>query len=163
MSACLPTGNWIFLQPRLRLRRTVARLMTWGGIAALGALSAAQVLGAFTSGNADSTLRRISSESAMERAQVAVSGVTVEREHEFVTVTGEARNASAWSLSQVEVMVELFDGQRNLLRVESALLEAPSLRPGEESPFRVQLADAAGATSYRIRFRHLLGAMIPAR
>ena len=66
-------------------------------------------------------------------------------------------------MQDVEAVVELLNGNGKLLNVESALVETSSIAAGEESPFSVHLRDASGATSYRVRFRTLLGPSLSQR
>ena len=85
------------------------------------------------------------------------------REYGFVRVVGTARNLGKRPLGDTEAVVELLDRAGRLLNVESALLEMPSIIPGDESPFSVHLRDASGAASYRVRFRTLLGPSLSTR
>lgn len=78
----------------------------------------------------------------------------------YATVTGEARNLSRLSLTNVEAVVELLDRNGSIIGVESALIGLKELGPSDSTPFSVTLRDAAGATSYRIRFRTLMGRSI---
>ena len=98
-----------------------------------------------------------------EAAQLGVRGVSLERHDGFLIASGEAFNRTEKPLRNAEAVLELFDAQGKLLKVESGLLELTTLRSGEESPFRLETADVSGVASYRLRFRHLMGAALPAR
>jgi hypothetical protein len=95
--------------------------------------------------------------------QIAVRSAQADRQQGYVTIIGEAVNISGKTLSSLEVIAETFDEQGKLLGVETALLELPSLRPGESSPFRIQIKEMTPFASYRLRFRHILGASVPAK
>lgn len=95
--------------------------------------------------------------------QIVVRSAQADRQQGYVTVLGEAVNISGKRLASLEAIVETFDEQGRLRGVESALLELPSLRPGESSPFRIHIRETTPLASYRLRFRHLLGATVPAR
>jgi hypothetical protein len=94
--------------------------------------------------------------------QIAVRSAQADRQQGYVTITGEAVNISGRRLSLLEAIAETFDKQGQLRGVETALLELPSLRPGESSPFRIHIRETAPLGSYRLRFRRLLGATVPA-
>ncbi len=95
--------------------------------------------------------------------QIAVRCAQAHRQQGYVTVLGEAENISGKTLSSLEAIAETFDEQGRLRGVETALLELLSLRPGESSPFRIHIRETTPFASYRLRFRHLLGATVPAK
>ena len=92
-----------------------------------------------------------------------VNSINVDRARGYTTVMGEVRNASGKKLNNVEAVVEYFDADHHLLKVETALLEIASIDPDEEAPFSVQTPDISGIAAYRVRFRHLLGDGISAK
>jgi hypothetical protein len=100
---------------------------------------------------------------AAKNAVLEVRANHAAREYGYVTVTGEAANLSDRAVKNVEAVVEFFDRDRKLLKVETALLSLPTALPGEETPFTVQTRDLPGMSAYRVRFRHLLGETIPSR
>lgn len=161
MSACIPTGNQIGGRPAAWLNRNTLR-HTWPIVAAIAAMIFTVFLGA--QNRADSRLVRMASPSAGQAGQqpvLAASQLRVEREQGYVTLSGMASNLTRKPLKNVEAMVEFFDKSGSLVKSESALIDLPSLRGGEDSPFTVQARDAAGIAAYRVRFRELLGASIP--
>jgi len=86
---------------------------------------------------------------------------SVEQRYGYVTVYGDVENHTNKTLRNVEAVVELLDSQRHVVGVDSAVTEIAALRPGEESPFRVQSLQPNGVAAYRVRFRQLLGPSIP--
>lgn len=95
--------------------------------------------------------------------QIVVRSAQAYRQQGYVTVLGEAENISGKTLSSLEAIAETFDEQGRLCGVETALLELPLLRPGESSPLRIHIRETTPFASYRLRFRHLLGATLPAK
>ena len=84
-----------------------------------------------------------------------------ERRLGYLTVVGTVANRSGKRLRNVEAVVEYFDSAGKLVRLDSGLIELPVIAPSSESPFEVHSRDSAGITSYRIRFRTLLGSGLP--
>jgi hypothetical protein len=73
----------------------------------------------------------------------------------FVTVTGVVVNRSSDSQSHIEAIVDLLDGKRKTLSSQSAMIQRESVAPGQQSSFRLEMADNPSAAAYRIRFRKL--------
>ena len=96
-----------------------------------------------------------------DKAVVALKSTRAERRLGFITLTGTMVNQGDNSLRNVEAVVEYFDTARNLVRVDSALIEVPNLMSAGESGFEVHSRDSAEIKSYRVRFRSLLGGSIP--
>lgn len=80
----------------------------------------------------------------------------------YVTVTGEARNLSQSSLTNVEAVVELLDRRGNITAVESALIGVRQLGASESTPLSIALRDPGESTSFKLRFRTLMGRSISA-
>lgn len=96
-------------------------------------------------------------------AVLAVSSPQMERRYDYVIIMGEVTNLSSRPLRHVEAVVEIFDREGCLRAMETALIAFSLLSPGEPSPFRVQCRYDGEAGSFRVRFRHLLGAPIPSQ
>jgi hypothetical protein len=161
MSACIPSREQMHSGPAAWLNSNTLRNV-WPVAAALAAMVATVYFGALNRN--DSGLTRIASASAIQTHQqpvIRASQFRVEREQGYLTISGMAGNLSGGSLKNVEALVEFFDKSGGLVKSESALVDLPMLRGGEESPFTVQSRDAAQIASYRIRFREMLGASIP--
>jgi len=169
MSAYLPLNEPVLADRRVRFGK-IPRGILWCGLGGAGLLATALLVPARPTNDTPTLILLPAAETGQaptvqgrkqELPALAVRGTRIEREHDFITVLGRTANISPHSLTNVEAVIELFDAAGDLRRVETALLELPSLRPGEESPFRVQTRDAPDITAYRVRFRHLLGATIP--
>jgi hypothetical protein len=83
--------------------------------------------------------------------------------YDYVTITGEVTNLSPRPLRHVKAVVEIFDSSERLRAIETALIAFSPLSAGENSPYRVQCRYNQEIGSFRVRFRHLLGAPIPTR
>jgi len=86
---------------------------------------------------------------------LAVGTPKVVRKLGFVTVTGTVVNRSSATKADVEAVVDLMDHKRNVLSTHSALVERDKMGPGEESSFRIEMADVPDASAYALRFRPL--------
>lgn len=76
------------------------------------------------------------------------------RQGDGVTVTGLVRNPTAGSqLKRVSAVVLFFDDAGMLVSSGHARLDFSVLRPGDESPFVVELLRVGPATRYRVSFR----------
>lgn len=149
--------------PRSDLLSYVRSGLLYGSLILLGALMTVGWFHLRETISAPPSLVQIKTSHNEGTAQLAAGGITVERRHGFVTVCGEVRNISPCTLEKVEAVVEFMDRAGRLQSVETALLELPTVRPGEESPFSVHALDKPSLASYRIRFRRLLGPTIPSR
>jgi hypothetical protein len=70
------------------------------------------------------------------------------------TVSGFVQNPAAGQpLSNVEVVVYLFDRTDQYLATGRAALDIPMVRPGGESPFAVRIPNGLGVNRYRVGFR----------
>lgn len=98
-----------------------------------------------------------------DSAVLEVSPSQMARRYDYVTITGQVSNLSSRPLRDVEAVVEIFDREGHLRAVETALIAFSPLSPGEQSPFRVQCRYDGEVGSFRVRFRHLLGAPIPSQ
>lgn len=100
-------------------------------------------------------------QSALEERRTALTADSVlqvragfaERQYDYLVVTGEAKNLSSKSLSHVEAIVEFFDADGRLRRVETAPVEMSGIPAEGETPFRVQTPDDPAICVYRVRFR----------
>jgi hypothetical protein len=100
-------------------------------------------------------------ERPMSHVDVLAHGMRLDREHGFLLLSGEARNATRRALPQLEAVVEFFDDRGRLTGVESALVKMGSIAAGDEAPFEVQARDEGSAASYRVRFRRTAGELVP--
>ena len=80
-----------------------------------------------------------------------------ERDGETLTVIGFVRNAGRTQDERLIAVVFAFDRAGNFLASGRAALENDRLKPGDESPFRVDIPNAAGVGRYRVTFRNDLG------
>jgi hypothetical protein len=161
VSTYIPVNANLFNKPRLWVVHHLHRLACPAALGLIALL--AGVLG-FTrfSGGASAELSALVPTGSPD-AVLEVRATHASREYDYVTVTGEAANLSARPIKNVEAVVEFFDRGGKLCKMETALLALPTALPGEETPFTVQTRDIPGMTSYRVRFRHLLGDLIPSR
>jgi hypothetical protein len=160
MSAFVPVNESVFAARRWGSFKAL-RWLPWAGAGLAVGLLAAGISGRLFAPPTAPPLVALRSAAGSTPALLAVRSTRAERQHDFVTVLGEAASVSPRSLTNIEAVVEFFDAGGRLRKVETALLELPSLRPGEESPFVVETRDEPGLSSYRVRFRHLLGSSIP--
>jgi hypothetical protein len=87
---------------------------------------------------------------------VSLIDARIERSHGYVSVIGQTRNGSQRALRGAGVLVELLDRDGHLCGVESALLEAGAVRPGQSAPYRVYMPDEGSAVSARVTFRQIV-------
>lgn len=160
MSICLPTNSTPGEAARFSLSPSNRRSLKQGLVAVVTVATLWVIL---PFGQATRSLPTLlsASQSSLTTPQLSVHGEGVQREQGYLTVLGEVTNRSTNLQQNVEAVAEFFDREGHLLKVESVLVEFPTLRAGEESPFRIQTQDAAGIESCRVRFRHLLGSTIP--
>ena len=107
---------------------------------------------------------RIATATAVSKSlapQIRSTQYRSEREQGYATITGIAANLTDKPIKNVEALVEFFDRDGSFVKSESALIDLPMLRAGEDSPFTVQARDMPSIRAYRVRFRELLGASIP--
>ena len=161
VSTSIPVNTNLFNKQRLWIVHHLHRL-AWPVVAGIciflaGALAVTRMVG-----GAAPELKALAPVAAKDAALV-VRDSRADRKYDYVTVTGEAANVSGRTLKNVEAVVEFFDQNGRLRKVETALLDLPTALPGEETPFTVQTHDEPGLASYRVRFRHLLGDAIPSR
>ncbi len=159
MSAYLPAKRTTILDVRQLLRpswKSATALLCVGAFAWTALIALPARLGA------NATLLRMRPITD-ERAEVVLNSARAERKYEYVSVAGSLANVSARDLRNVEAVVELLDGQGDVLHVESALIGAANLAPNAECSFAVTMRDAEGSAAYRVRFRTLVGSSIPSR
>ena len=161
VSTFIPVNSNLFHKQRLWVVHNVHRFV-WPAAAGLCLFLAGVLAVGRVTGGASAELR-VLMPTAAKNAVLELRGTHVDRKYDYVTVTGEAANLSTKPLKNVEAVVEFFDDAGNLLKVESALLDMPTALPGQETPFTVQVKDEPGHSSYRVRFRRLLGDVIPSR
>jgi hypothetical protein len=99
--------------------------------------------------------------SSRSKPMLAVSGVSADRRHGFVTVTGIAENLTVKPLDKLEVMAELFDRSGRLIAVETAPAEITTLAPGDQTPFTVTARETSETASFRVQVRKALGPVLP--
>ena len=158
MSAYTSAGNRnIDLSKIVRLPQSST---LWTAAAVLAMFSALWFIAA-TPAEGDRALQLVPSENSSS-PQLSVSSVRASRRYGFVSVVGEVKNVEIRSLGTVEAVVELLDQKRSVLGVESALIGTRDLAVGQSAPFTVSLRDAAGASSFRIRFRVFMGRALTA-
>lgn len=163
MSAYMPVRHRLFgVRAEGASRASLAGSWPLLAMVAVAAVVAGLVLAGRIGAASGSALTELRAPTVGSAApQLVTLPSSVERRAGYVTVVGEVESRAQTPLSNVEAQVEFFGSDGRLLRVESALIELTPLRPGEESPFRVQTPEADGMASYRVRFRHLLGSAIP--
>jgi hypothetical protein len=161
MSACIPNGKQIS-GSRLSGLNVHALRNAWPVAAAIAAMVCTVYFGA-NNRKGEGLIRLAAAPLAqsVEIPRIRASQFRVEREQGYVTVTGMASSLTQIPFKHVEALVEFFDNDGGLIKADSALIDLPVLRGGEESPFTVQTRDAPRMKSYRIRFRELLGPSIP--
>jgi hypothetical protein len=76
-----------------------------------------------------------------------------ERRDDALTVTGLVRNTSGTTPDSLTAVVFAFDRDGNYVASGRAALEFPRLAAGDESPFRVTVADVKDVGRYRVSFR----------
>jgi hypothetical protein len=76
-----------------------------------------------------------------------------EREGDALTVTGLVRNGGTGSADRLIAVVFAFDRSGNFLTSGRAPIDFLSLAPGDESPFKVSVPNAANVGRYRVSFR----------
>ena len=76
-----------------------------------------------------------------------------EREGDALTVTGLVRNGGSGSADRLIAVVFAFDRSGNFLTSGRAPIDFLSLAPGDESPFKVSVPNAANVGRYRVSFR----------
>ncbi len=161
MSAYLPYRRDPLADLRLFVR-TPARSAPVACVVAVAAAMAALLLPVRGVGSAnDIAVQR--DRTVPAHAAIAARATTVDRRYDFVTVAGQAVNLSATTLKNTEAVVEFLDRDGGLLKVETALLELPTLAPGGDSSFSVETREVPGMATCRVRFRSLLGTAIPSR
>ena len=76
-----------------------------------------------------------------------------ERAADGLMVTGLVRNTSERTPDELFAVVFAFDRDGNYVASGRAALEFPRLGPGDESPFRITIADVKDVGRYRVSFR----------
>jgi hypothetical protein len=77
-------------------------------------------------------------------------------------VTGEVRNAPGGEpLKGLAARIELFDGSGGRVAAAATALPVELLQPGDASPFKVTVPNAAGVTRYRVQFQRMDGSLVP--
>lgn len=105
------------------------------------------------------TSDRRTTEDATEPIATATSGSLelVSMRHERVadglTVTGLVRNAGGAMPDELFAVAFAFDRDGNYVASGRAALDFPRLAPGDESPFRITIADVKDVGRYRVSFR----------
>lgn len=71
-----------------------------------------------------------------------------------LTISGVVRNSrDGQSQKDMSASISLFDRQGALVSTSVVALDYPRLQPGDESPFSLTAAQAAGVARYRVSFR----------
>jgi hypothetical protein len=76
-----------------------------------------------------------------------------ERVADGLTVTGLVRNAGGATPDELFAVAFAFDRDGNYVASGRAALDFPRLAPGDESPFRITIADVKDVGRYRVSFR----------
>lgn len=76
-----------------------------------------------------------------------------ERVADGLTVTGLVRNAGGGTPDELFAVAFAFDRDGNYVASGRAALDFPRLAPGDESPFRITIADVKDVGRYRVSFR----------
>src|SRR5687768_11815558 len=82
------------------------------------------------------------------RPAVVLLDSRADRRLGYLTVVGRVANHSGKPLRNVEAVVEYFDSEKKLVRLDSGLVESPVIAPSAESPFEVHSRDSAEIASY---------------
>lgn len=78
-----------------------------------------------------------------------------------LAVTGEVRNPDGSSgVADVQAEVRVFDAAGILIATQQALVDVPSLAPGQTAPFTIAVGGAATAARYRVSFSSA-GTLLP--
>jgi hypothetical protein len=78
-----------------------------------------------------------------------------------LAVTGEVRNPDGSSrVADVQAEVRVFDAAGILIATQKALVDTPTLAPGQASPFTIAMGSAITAARYRVSFSSA-GTMLP--
>jgi len=96
---------------------------------------------------------RQGSDAAAKNAALELLSMHHDREGETLTVTGLVRNGGGSPTDRLIAVVLTFDRTGNFVTSGRAPIEFPSLGPGDESPFRVSVANAGDVGRYRVSFR----------
>ena len=126
-------------------------------------LAAAAVFGAvvLTGAAAIFVSARTPAPAAATRPPLELVTLGHERTGEGLAVTGVVRNPdTAAGVTGVQADVRVFDGAGILITSRQALIDVPSLAPGQESPFTLTLGDASTAARYRVSFSSA-GVLLP--
>jgi hypothetical protein len=121
------------------------------------ALLVLAVIGAFTlflNGGQAPPLRL---ESVSAGATAAASSPIISRPVGFIVVSGSLVNKGVRPLDHAEAVVDLLDAGRRTLRSQSAMLVRDEVAPGQQSDYRVEMADDLQAAALRVRFKRLNG------
>ncbi len=81
----------------------------------------------------------------------------------YFVVEGEVKNISSIPLDDVVAVVTVYDGNRNFIASDTALIEYTTLLPGQTSPFEVMVDYNPKMEYYKVEFKHLLGGIIQTR
>ena len=146
MSAYMPLKQPIFSRTISKNSHAAGRPYILCG-AGLIALLVLWSCGFFAGASGASELKVLSSGAVPGKASINIYGLQATRQYGYMTVSGEASNTTTKPLTSVEAVVEYFDKTGNLIKVETALVEMPTVLPGDETPFSVQTSDQSGITS----------------
>jgi hypothetical protein len=100
-----------------------------------------------------STTPGSSSTTAAADGSLELLSMRHQREADTLTVTGLVKNGGASPAERLIAVVFTFDRDGNFVASGRAPLEFVSLKPGDESPFRVSVPNAGDVGRYRVSFR----------
>jgi hypothetical protein len=97
--------------------------------------------------------RSVATDSSASAPSLELLSMRHEQAADTLTVTGLVRNPGAAPASAVTAVVFAFDRAGNFLASGRAPLEFGRLDAGDESPFRVTIANVSDVGRYRVSFR----------
>ena len=134
----------------------------FGAAAACAAVAA--IIGSLLFSGPDEAANRTGTDAAVqERAGAPLELLSLRHstDDQSLTITGIVQNPRGGALlSDVIATAALLGRDGSLLATGRAPLDFTQLRPGDESPFVVRIASAAGVARYRVSFRSPDGGVI---
>jgi len=84
-----------------------------------------------------------------------------ERNSFSLKITGQVKNISGEKLETVNVVVDSYGANGELISSETSFLEYNPLMPGQTSPFTAIVQENPLIKNYKINFKHFAGEQIP--
>jgi hypothetical protein len=149
MSAYMPVKHSWSLE-QLRPSRSTVRAAFWVVSTALCLAAVLATLVLALQGLRGAEISQLPTGAA---STITARDMSVQRDHGFIVVRGEALNQGTAPARNLLAIVELFDASGALRGVESALVQMPLVEAREESAFSVRMPDPGNVRSFRVRFR----------